>query len=212
MGDIMRKIFVLAMATAALCPLAISAEPALGFEFDSETALPSLVSSSTPLVIQLGASGWVECSSIELKTSPALGPQTELKVKMEGESFCSYEDNTKMVGELILSSGVEPPKCPLVLESAKLEELSAKLFNEGLAELNCELKITTTAGCKITIEHGTFAREYEWDNLTTTLGNYESLLKLELKHLTYKISSGCGSNGTSGEFKVSLPVKHVIVI
>jgi hypothetical protein len=114
-----------------------------------------------------------------------------------------------MVGEPI--SAFEP-KCPIFLESEKLEELSATLFNEGLAELNCTLKITTKAGCKITVGPTSAVREYEWENTDLTTGDHESLLTLELKHVKYTISSGCGSNGTSGEFDVSIPIKQVIVI
>jgi hypothetical protein len=212
MGDIMRQTFVLAtaMATAALCSLAISAVPALGFEFefDSETSSSSVTTSSTALVIQLGTSGSVECSSIKLKASPVLGVSATLKARIEEPSVtCIYNDNAKLVSEQIEKF---EPKCPIFLESEKLEELSATDFNEGLAELNCTLKIKTK-GCNLTVGPTSPSREYEWGDTDLTLGHYESLLTLELKKVKYTISSGCGSSGTSGEFNVSIPIEHVII-
>jgi hypothetical protein len=210
MGDMMRRIFVPAMIAVALCSLTIAVAPALGqdSEFSSETSLASETTSSTAQVIRLGTSGWVECLKIKLKASPTLGVSTTLKVKVESYTTCSYSHSLK--SEAITT--IEP-KCPIVLESEFLEELSVTEFGEGLAKFHCELKITGAAGCKIVVkEPATALPEFAWTNTNTTSGHYESLLKLRLEKLGYTISSGCGSNGTNGEYDVSVPIEHVIVL
>jgi hypothetical protein len=208
MGDMMRKIFVSATAMAVLCSSVISVAPALGLEFESDSATATETTSSTAQVIPLGTSRWVECLKITMKTSqePVVSPQ--LKVKIETYTTCSYSHNLK--SEVTTPS----PKCPMVLESAALVELSEVEFAEGLAKLHCELKFKHTGGCEIVIKEPTTALlEYAWTNTDTKFGNYESLLKLRLEKLQYTITgaTGCAASGTNGEYDGSIPIDHVIV-
>jgi hypothetical protein len=209
MGGMMIKMFVSAAVTAALCSLAISVAPAFGqdSEFASESATVTTTTSSTAQIIRLGTSGWVECPEITMKSSPTLGASTTLKLKIETYTGCVYNHNLK-------SEPTTPEtKCPIVLESADLEELFANEFAEGLAKFHCTLKITGIGGCKIAIEEPTTALpEYAWTNTDTTSGHYKSLLKLRLEKLQYSFSSGCGSSGTNGEWNGSIPIEHVIVL
>jgi hypothetical protein len=202
----MRKIFVSATATAALCSLAISVAPALGLEFESEATF-SETPSSTAQVIQLGTSGWVECFKMTMTASPALGASTKLKAKLEKYTTCSYNHNEK--GEPVTVSN-----CLIVLESADLVELSEEEFAEGHAKLNCNLKITHIVGvCEIKIEEPTTALpEYAWTNINATLGHYESLIQFRLEKLKYTITgTGCGSSGINGEYEGSIPIKYVTI-
>lgn len=205
----MRKTFVTATVTAAVCSLAISVAPALGqdSEFSSETLSTSETTSSTAQIFRVGTSGWVECAKIKLKSSPELGVSTTLKVKIESYTTCSY--NHSLLSEVVTT--IEP-KCPVVLESELLEELSVTEFGEGLAKFHCTLKFFTSL-CKVEFEeHLPALPEFAWTNTNTTAGHFESLLKMRMEKLTYKISSGCGSNGTNGEWDGSIPIEHVIVL
>ena len=205
----MRKILVPATITAALCSLSLSAAPALGFEFESETSSSTETTSSTDLVIQLGTSGSVECSPPKLESSPTLGSSDELKVKILGLSGCSFNDNAKGKNE----PGTIAQHCPLILESADLVEVSDTEFAEGRAEFICRPEFVNTAGtCTVKLEKTTSPiREFEWYDTNDTLHHYESVLKIELKKMEYKIKSGCGSNGTNGELDLTAPIKYVVV-
>lgn len=202
----MRKIFVSATIMAALCSLAFSAAPALGLEFESETSSPSETSSSTAQIIQLGTSGWVECLKMSMTASPELGASKKLKAKLEKYTTCSYNHNE--TAEVVSVSN-----CLIVLESAALVELSEEEFAEGHVKLNCKLKIEHVGGCEIVIEEPTTAsREYAWTNIDATLGRYESLLQFRLEKLKYTIKgTGCGSNGSNGEYEGSIPIKYVTI-
>ena len=205
----MRKILVSATVTAALCWLSLSAAPALGFEFESETSSPTNTTPSTDLVIQLGTSGSVECSTLKLESSPTLGSSDILHVKIQEPTGCFFNDNAKGASEKVKTT----QSCPLILESTDLVEVSDTEFAEGLAEFVCKPKFENTAGtCTVELEKTTVPiREYEWYDTNNTLHHYESVLKLELKNMKYKIKSGCGSNGTNGELDLTAPIKYVVV-
>jgi hypothetical protein len=206
----MRKILVPATIAAALCSLSLSAAPALGFEFESETSSSTETTSSTDLVIQLGTSGSVECSPPKLESSPTLGSSDVLKVKIGEPSGCFFNDNAKGKSE----GGTIKQSCPLILESTDLVEVSDTEFAEGRAEFVCKLKFETSGSptCTVKLEKTTSPiREFEWYDTNNTLHHYESVLMIELKGMEYKISSGCGSNGTNGQLDLTAPIKYVVV-
>lgn len=201
----MGRHFVALSVVIGLCSLTIPAAPTLGFEFESETSSPSTTTSSTAQVIQLGASGWVECLKMEMTASPTAGALTKLKVKLEKYTTCSYSHNMK--SEIVTVSN-----CLAVVESAALVELSEVEFAEGRAKLNCKIKIEHPGGCLITIEEPTTALpEYAWEDINSTAGHWESLIKFRLENLKYTISSGCGTSGTNGEYLGSVPIDHVTI-
>ena len=209
----MRKIFVSATITAALCSLAISVAPALGLEFEGETG-SSLTSSTTAQIIHLGTSRWVECSKVKIKASPKVGSFTKLSTTLEEYPTCSY--NRELASESVETMDA----CTITLESADLVELTEEEFGEGHAKFGCILEFDNVSGkgCKIEIEKpGAAVPEYVWTNLDGTPKHYESLIQLKLKNLEYKIeafgggvckSSGSGSNG---EYDGSIPIRYVTI-
>lgn len=205
----MRKIFVSAAVTAAICSLAISVTPALGLthEFYGDTSSPTEATSSTAPVFQLGSSGWVECSKIKITADPTTVTEQKLKLKMEEFTTCSYNHN--QTSDPVAVS----PKCPIVMKSTNLAEEFTNEFSEGRAKLECNLHFTDASKkCEIVMkEPATVVPEFAWRNTDTTFGHYESLLLLRLEKLTYTISSACGSNGTNGEIDYSIPIVGVIV-
>jgi hypothetical protein len=210
----MRNILVSATVTAALCSLSISAAPALGFAFESETSSSTETTPSTDLVIQLGTSGSVECSTLKLKSSPAFGSSETLHVQIKEPTGCIFNNNAKQVSETaaIISTG-SGKNCPIELESEQLIELSETEFAEGFAEVGCHPQFKTTLNsCTVELEEPTaHIREFEWYDTNDTLHHYESVLKLKLKKVKYTISSGCGSGGINGELHLTAPIKYVVV-
>ncbi len=203
----MRKTFVLAFATTALCSLAISAGPAFGHEFDGETSSPT--TTKTAQIIQLG-SNWVECDELETTASPASGLSSRLKIKWEKFTGCSY--NYGLAGHPVIEIH---KKCSVELTSTNLAEVFTNEFDEGRAKPECIFQIVT-AKCKIVISEPTaFLPEFEWRNTDLTSGHFESLLIFRLEKLSYTITeaegAGCGSSGTNGEYDGSMPIKGVIV-
>lgn len=212
----MRKLFVSAMAMAALCSLAISVAPALGLEFEGEVGL-SITKSTTAQIIQLGTylgnSRWVECFKVEMKASVKAGASTKLATTLEEYETCIY--NRELKSEIVETGGA----CSITLESTDLVELTEEEFGEGRAKF-CKLEFASASGkgCEITIEGSTTAvPEYVWKNLDGTPKHYESLIQLKLKNLKYTIANlggtTCKSSGTgsNGEYEGSIPIRYVTI-
>jgi hypothetical protein len=215
MGDMMRKIFVSATVTAALCLLAISVAPALGLEFEGE-ATYSKTSSTTAQTIQLGAFGWVECAKMEMTASPKVGAFTTLGVQLEKYTTCSYHHG------VAVESVSDTAACtPITLESADLEELAEEEFGKGRVKVRCEFvfKPGSGYGCQVEIwAPRTALPEYEWINLDGTPKRYASLIHFKIEGLEYEIrepgSIACktaGDSGSDGDYVGSMSISYVIV-
>jgi hypothetical protein len=206
-GGIMRKIFVWAAVTASLCSLAISVTPAFGHEFDSETASVITTKSNTAQIFWFG-SNWVECLTVEMEATPALGLSSRLKIKLKEYTGCVYNYSLKSHLVTVIS-----PNCVVELANAGLVEVSKNEFDGGLAKPECKFEIKTSA-CLILINKPTTTLpEFEWENTNTTSGHLESLLTFRLEKLEYTITGSpeCGSSGTAGEYDGSIPIDDMIV-
>jgi hypothetical protein len=206
-GGIMGKIFVWAAVTASLCSLAISVTPAFGHEFDSETVSLVTTKSNTAQIFWFG-SNWVECFTVEMEATPALGLSSRLKVKLKEYTGCVYNYSLKSHLVTFIS-----PDCVVELASAGLVEVSKNEFDGGFAKPECKFEIRTSV-CEIVIKKPTTTLpEFEWENTNTTPGRFESLLTFRLEKLEYTITgpAECGSNGTDGEYDGAVPVDDMIV-
>jgi hypothetical protein len=202
----MRKIFIASAVAAVLCTPAISVSPALGHEFYGDTPFVLTANSETTQTFQLGSSDWIECSKLELTDSPESGPSPKLLLKMEKYTTCIY--NHPSVSELVKTS---TSGCALTLKSSPLKETFPLVeFAEGTLGLECSLRFKTT-NCEIKIKEHTPLSEFGWENTDTVLGEYASVLFFRLKGMSYEVTTGCGSNGTNGEYHGSIPLQGVII-
>jgi hypothetical protein len=206
----MRQLFASAAITAALCSLAISVAPALGYEFHGDRTTMVTAVSHTTQIFQLGASDWVECTELEAKFTPELTGSPKLKLKLTyPPSTCVYNHPSE---SQIVSETHE--NCPVALKSTALKKAFGKEFDEGLLSLECNLRFKTRAGCEIAIkEHITpLLSEFEWRDEDTVSGDYESHLLFRLEKMEYTVTGlGCGSSGTNGEYNGSIFLDGVIV-
>jgi hypothetical protein len=211
----MRKIFVAATVTAALCSLAISVAPALGLEFEGEGTFSETSSSTAPTIfLGSGSAGRVECSKMTMKATLKVGAFTKLHGSLEKYTTCKYIHG--LANEPV---SVQTLACAITLESADLVELAEEEFGEGRVKF-CQLEIeNVSGGCFVEIGGTTAALpEYEWLNLNGTLGRYESLIHFTIGGLEYKVtkvgSAACktaGDSGSDGKYEGSIPIKSVTI-
>ena len=81
----------------------------------------------------------------------------------------------------------------------------------GGVDLNCALSFTT-ASCHVNILQQAPLSEFQWLNLNTTYGSYESDLTFDLAHMSYEITgTGCTASGTNGEYRGSTLLRGLTV-
>jgi hypothetical protein len=213
----MRKIFVSATVTAALCSLAISVAPAVGLEFETETGESTTKSNTTPtptIFLGTGSAGRVECSKMTMKASLKAGASTKIHASLSEFTTCKY-----LHGLANESVSLSTAACGITLESADLVETAEEEFADGRAKF-CELEFEPVgaSGCEVDIKPSGAQPEYEWLNLNGTLGHYESLVHFAIGGLEYEVkkpgSAACktaGDSGIDGKYESSIPIRYVTI-
>jgi hypothetical protein len=178
-----RKIFVSAAAMTVLCASGTSAAPAAAHEFYGDSPFVLEATSSATQTFRLGSSDSLECSKLALTYSPALGASSKLAlaVKSYGRAGkCIF--NHPFVSE---EAGMGTSGCAFVLKSSMLKEAFANNFIDGTSGLECTIGFETTH-CGGRIVKNTSLSEFEWENIDTVLGSYESDLFFKLVGCTTK--------------------------
>ena len=160
--------------------------------------------SHTTQIFQLGTGSWVECNKLTLYVSaPAKATNLGLPVKSYGECIFNH-----FISEIATSSS---GSCEWLLKSFGVVSFLAGIFKKGPVDFNCTLSFTTSS-CHVTIPLQTQLKEYQWTNLNTVYGSYESELTFDVTHMSYEISGfGCGAPGTNGEYRGSIPLPGAIM-
>jgi lysophospholipase L1-like esterase len=189
---------------ALVAQTAWKAFPEHAFLGDSPFALEA--TSSTTQTFQLGSSDSLECGKLTLRYSQPSSAATNLGLIIKSYGECIFNHPFVSERATLLTSS-----CEWVLKDLGLQEVSTNDFKEGGVNLGCTLNFTTSK-CQINILQRSSLAEFQWENVDTASGSYESELSFHLSRMPYEVTpTACSATGSNGEYDGSILLQGVIV-
>jgi lysophospholipase L1-like esterase len=175
-------------------------------EFDGDSSSLEATSTTTQ-TFQLGSSDWIECGKLTLKhRSPSASTSLALTVKSYGGCIFNHPSVSEKATPTASSL------CEWLLKTFGLTEMRANYFSNGGVDFDCTLSFTTSH-CEVKLLPHSFLTEFQWEDVDTTFGSYESELSFDVTHIPYEVTgTGCTTSGSNGEYKGSIPVNGVTVL